>query len=423
MKIQIVNTIKRAMRLGFFHLLSANIFLQITGFGMQLFLTNFLEPADIGRIRVLQSFISVAVIFAGVGLNTAVLKYCSEDIEDNERKRIFINSFKLSILTSFITLLIMLGLSFFNLYSRDPITSGAIKLYLAIIPFSVLNSLILAYLQAQKKVKEMSRMQILVKCINIILVVIMVILFKFPGYVYGMILGTSLDVLAFTIFLKDEIKLYHQVPLIKSYVHRLFYLGKFGFLTNALGQLIASTDVIMLNYLVGDSAKIGFYGTAQLVILGIRLIPATLNQLVIPYISSNAGNIEKVKKIFTEYRNKTVIIMTGLTVLAYLCGPWGIRFLFGNRYNEAIPFFQVLLIGLFFWSIYAPKGIVLLGLGYVQYNFYSSVVVQFCNTILNYFCITRFGAIGAAYATTISYVLGIFVTGYYYKKALERGPA
>ena len=70
--------IKDINKKGFFHLLSAKFLLRFFGFGSQLLVIKFLSATEMGQIKTMQSFISVATLLAGFGFNTAVLKICSE---------------------------------------------------------------------------------------------------------------------------------------------------------------------------------------------------------------------------------------------------------------------------------------------------------------------------------------------------------
>jgi len=64
---------------GFFHLLSANLLIQVVAFFSQLFVAGILSPDDIGRIKVIQTFLSIFSVVAGMGFSSSTLKLCSEN--------------------------------------------------------------------------------------------------------------------------------------------------------------------------------------------------------------------------------------------------------------------------------------------------------------------------------------------------------
>lgn len=79
---QILNEIKQK---GFFHLLSANLLIQAVAFASQLFVAGILSPEDIGRIKFIQTLLSVFSIFAGMGFSASTLKLCSENRTETEK--------------------------------------------------------------------------------------------------------------------------------------------------------------------------------------------------------------------------------------------------------------------------------------------------------------------------------------------------
>jgi O-antigen/teichoic acid export membrane protein len=413
--------IKKSFRLGFFHLLSANLFLQIAGFGMQIFLTRMLLEVDIGRIKILQSFIAIIIILAGLGVNTAILKLCSENTNDDKKQIIFINGFKIIlVIATFITVIVYLISSFSTMLSRDVIVNTAMKYYCLQVPFIVLNDLGIAYLQAQKKIQLMSKMQILLRILIIIFSLLMTYIFGFYGYIVGIVGSNIIASIIFFVLFKNEKIRFNQVKVEYTYISKILNIGVFAFAANIIGQITASTDIIMLNYLVGDNEQIAYYGIAQLVIMGLRLIPTTLNQIMTPYLSQHSASIEKVKEIYNTYNKRMFILMLGTSILGILLVPFVIPFIFGQSYKESIQYFRILLIGLFFWSIYSPKGITLLSIGKINFNFYATLVVSVINVILNFIFIKNLGMIGGAYATMISYFLGIFTVGYAFKKVISK---
>ena len=75
---RILDIIKDTYNKGFFHLFSANTLIHLIEFGSQLFIAWILIAEDIGRIKSFQSFAAIAVVIAGLGFNTSVLKLCRE---------------------------------------------------------------------------------------------------------------------------------------------------------------------------------------------------------------------------------------------------------------------------------------------------------------------------------------------------------
>ena len=86
--------------------------------------------------------------------------------------------------------------------------------------------------------------------------------------------------------------------------------------------------------------------------------------------------------------------------------------LFGNNYIQSIPIFNVLLIGLFFWSIGSVNAMTLLCRGRPDLNFYTVLIEGIINIALNIIFIMHMGVIGAAVATAITYFIRFIINSY-----------
>ncbi|MGF9964009.1 polysaccharide biosynthesis C-terminal domain-containing protein [Bacillus rhizoplanae] len=412
-----INYIKeKAMKIGFVHLLSANFLLQIAGFGGQIFLTKILSVEDIGRIKVLQSFLSNLIIIAGLGLNVAVLKLCSEKISEERKLDLFKGGFRISLYFSILITLLTIILACFNVISSDNQINDIMRYYALQIPFLVIGAYFAAYLQSQKKIHLMSKVQSISKVIVVIISVLGAYFYGIDGYVVTLVISLSLTTLLFLPFLKSELKSMKFRKVERSLITVPLKLGGYSFITNLLGQLVVTFNVLILNYMNGNQAEIGYYGIAQLIITSMMIIPNTLNQMMIPYISEKTGKINQLAEMLKRFEKRMLIMTTLLCVLASVFVPFLLPLVFGEKYINSIPYFQILVVGLLFWSIYSPKGITLVSIGRVDVNLKVSLISFIINVVLNVFLIYKFGTIGAAVATTATYFITIFINKYYFRK-------
>ncbi|UOK57880.1 oligosaccharide flippase family protein [Bacillus sp. OVS6] len=318
-----INHIKeKALKIGFIHLLSANFLLQIAGFGGQIFLTKLLSVEDIGRIKVLQSFLSILIIVAGLGLNVAILKLCSEKISDEKKERLFEVGFKLSLFSSiFITLLTVL-VAFFNGFSSDTYINNMMKYYALQIPFLVIGVYFFAYLQSQKKIHLISKVQSISKVIVVIISVLGAYFYGIDGYVLTLVISLSLTTLLFLPFIKSELKSMKLQRIERHLINSSLRLGSYSFITNLLGQLVVTFNILILNYMNGSQKEIGYYGIAQLIIISMMIIPNTLNQMMIPYISEQTGEKYQIEKMLKKFEKRMLVMTTSLCILAFFLVPF-----------------------------------------------------------------------------------------------------
>ncbi|MDC6158982.1 flippase [Bacillus albus] len=409
----------KALKIGFVHLLSANFLLQIAGFGGQIFLTKILSVEDIGRIKVLQSFLSNLIIIAGLGLNIAILKLCSENVSQERKMGLFKAGFRISLYFSIVMTAITICLAIFNVFSSDNSINELMKYYAIQIPFLVMGAYFASYLQSQKKIHLMSKVQSISKILVVVISVIGAYLYGIDGYVLTLVLGLSLSTLLFVPFLKLELKSMKFQKINKEFMRLPLKLGSYSFATNLLGQLVITFNILILNYMNGNQAEIGYYGIAQLIITSMMIIPNTLNQMMIPYISEQTGKMTQIKGMLKRFEKRMLVMTISLCVLAFFLGSLLIPVIFGENYKSSVPYFQVLIFGVLFWSIYSPKGITLVSIGRVDINFKISMISFSINLILNLVLIKHLGTMGAALATVLTYLITIFVNRYYFKKVLD----
>jgi O-antigen/teichoic acid export membrane protein len=97
---------------GFFHLLSTNVLIQMLGFGSTLAVAKLLSPEELGSVKLLQSYSGIFAVFAGFGLSTALLKYCSENRSEEEKEAIFGATMARAAMATFATLVCGAALCF-----------------------------------------------------------------------------------------------------------------------------------------------------------------------------------------------------------------------------------------------------------------------------------------------------------------------
>lgn len=418
---RILDSISHALvlagRTGFIHLLSANLLIQIAGFGGQIFLTRILSVEDIGAIKILQSYLNIFVVLASLGLNTAVLKLASEDIERKEQINIFNICLILTIFSSLILIIIVYLLMDSSLLNIDPI----FEKYILILPLLSLINLIIVYLQSQQKIKLISNVQSFSKIFIVIISVLIAYLYDFEAYIFSLIVLNFITFIIIIPFIKHELITIIRVKFSKGILIKIKNIGIFALGANLLSVLLANVNIIMASSLIDNISEIAFYSIAQLIIITMMMIPSTLGQVMVPKISKVSKNLGEVFIMYKKYRIKNTILAISVAILAGILAPFIIPFVFGEEYRNSVIYFEILLIGFVCWSVYSPKSITLVGIGKSNYNFYVSLISFVFNVILNYFLIKSLGVIGAALANSITYFITIFINIFFFEKIFKKG--
>ena len=128
---------------GFYHLLSANYLIRFLGFASQLIVAWIITTEDVGRIKVMQSYMSVFVVLASFGFNVSILKLCSEDRSEKQKNYLFRKGLTYSLVSQILTIALIFFLVYFELLSQDFIINKVFLVYALGLAPLVLDGIIL----------------------------------------------------------------------------------------------------------------------------------------------------------------------------------------------------------------------------------------------------------------------------------------
>ena len=412
-----ITLILNIKRKGFFHLLSANFLINLFGFGSQLFVAKFLSSTDLGRIKTMQSFISLAVIIGGFGLNTAVLKLCSENKSLDEKKLILKENLKFSFIGTFVVIIIMAWLALRGYLSPDVAINRWMLLFMFSIPSAIFTSLFICYIQALKKIQVMAYAQIAIRSFGVISLIIFTYFWQLPGFILSSVLFGLIALIP--LFRLTEIN-WKGEQARSDIWKQSFYYGKWSVACNGLNAFGVSIGIFLLNYLVKDREILGDYGLAMIFILALNQVTGTVQAIATPFFSEKHNNKSEFVRVLKKYQKLLIILAGSIAFLAILIVPLLIKLAYPGKYQMAGVFFQILAIRYFFWSCYALLGVALIGLGQMKANFIASSINVLFAVFLTVSFIRLWGPIGVAYAQALSGLVATGVSIVIFKKAFRK---
>lgn len=75
---------------GFFHIIAGSTLAKIAGFVSVFFLPRFLSKADYGLLTYVDNIRNYVMLFNGIGITQATLRYCAQKGSDEEKKGYFL---------------------------------------------------------------------------------------------------------------------------------------------------------------------------------------------------------------------------------------------------------------------------------------------------------------------------------------------
>lgn len=177
------------------------------------------------------------------------------------------------------------------------------------------------------------------------------------------------------------------------------------------------SDIILLKYMKSADVA-GVYNVAFTILTAVYMLPGAIYQkFLLPKIHRWAHHDRK--KFFQIYRqgNTTMLILGLLAMLAiWLLAPWGINFLFGQKYHQAVGLLMVLAVSVPILFVASSVGSTLVTQTHMKSKVKCMGTVAGINIILNILLIPHYGAYGAAASTIISNIALLLIYFFYAEK-------
>lgn len=403
---------------GFFHLLSANVLIQLFSFASQLLVAGILSPDDVGRIKIIQSYLSIFSVIAGMGFNASTLKICSENRSESENRDFLNTALGFTLISSTIVYLLILLLNYLKIFSTDLLIIMLVPAGLFPVISNSLYVTYIAYFQAIKEIKLYSYLTIFNKIISISAIILLTYFWGIKGYYLAFNLGFILMILIIFFRIKKDIPLSFSFNWKEKYKQHSVYARE-NLLAAIISELSGYMDIILIGWMIKNMDEIGYYSFALTLTIALRIFPSTVQQITIPYFSSFESGKEKFMEIFKKYNRLlfTVIIISLILFLLFV--PPILQIIYGNKYENSVNYLFYLAIGWSFRNLNQLQSGAIFGLGKIKYNAFIGVLVLIFNCLVYPISIYHFGITGVAYASIPSGIVFLFASRYYFNKAVK----
>ncbi|MEW5977029.1 MAG: flippase [Acidobacteriota bacterium] len=298
-----------------------------------------------------------------------------------------------------------------------PLQGTLLILALAWIPIGLAYLLLQNLLLGIQAVRAYNRIELASKLVSVGLIAIIILVGLVT--VETVFVASLLALLiSFFLALKCLVKRITGGPTLS---HDLFFQNmRYGFkayLTALFAFLMLRADLLMIRYLL-DAEQAGYYSVAANLADLVYLLPATVGTIVFPKLAALDSSRDK-WRLSRQLTFGVGALMVPITLLAAVSAKMVVSFLFGERFLPAVPAFLLLLPGILFYSaafclpflssIGLPRGVLWLWAAVVAFNLSINACI-----------IPRFGILGAAGVSSVTYTLCFFVFTFYAWK-LARG--
>ena len=419
-----LETVKVAVRKGFLYIFTGSFLSKISRFIASFAIVRILDKTDYGVWAYAQNIFQLFMLFDGLGIASGLLYYCSKAHTFEEKTAIMKFG---SFYGTFVNFLISIAVVVFSFSGLIPIKEASVLL--AILSFSSIPRINFSAREQYLRSLFRSREYGFVLVANSLFYMVLAITFAFFFGVMGLALveyiAPLFGMLSIAYVLKD---LKNRNLVWKDIVPKDLRkeIIKYSFVssaTNVLSQLLYLLDVFVLGYMSKNANTIASYKVATLIPYNLTFIPLSAMVFAYPYFAKYSTDREWVRTKYKDMLKVLVLLNSSISISGILFAPWIISILFGTKYLDAVPVFRVLMLGYFVAGTFRiPSGNILPANGKLRVNFWNAIVSGTANILLDVVMIKLYGAVGAAYATVIVYVISsVISTGYlwsYLKKSL-----
>jgi O-antigen/teichoic acid export membrane protein len=171
-------------------------------------------------------------------------------------------------------------------------------------------------------------------------------------------------------------------------------------------------DEVMLRHLT-NAQTVGIYAAAVKLSELCYFVPTALATSVLPaLLRARQQDPAAYAKRQQQYYDLSAAVAYALSVLVALVAPWVVRLAYGAEFADAAPILTVHIWASVFVFLGVARGQWLVNEGLQKFYLAATLAGAVANVLINLVLIPRWGGLGAAYATVISYALAGWFASY-----------
>ena len=399
------------------------VFSMFCMFLISVIVARYFSTEEYGIFNLVWTILNLAFLIALLGFQSSLTREVAIYKERKPSKLNDLISTSLIIVT--INSLILTGILFLNAENiskifNEPNLIYSLKISAFAIIFCVLIRVIISISRGLGRTKEQVYFQNILNLILFLIFVVVVMILNLE-FIYVFFAYLVSQILTF-IFLVCEI---WRNNLFKFKFSLNLNIGKELLLfsipllfSGILGYIMTWADTIMLGY-YKSSEVVGLYNAAAPIAKLLSIFLSSTAFLYAPIASQfyAQGKIKEMGRVY-QILTKWVFLLTLPTfALMFLFPEATIEFFFGAKYVSAALVLQILTLGFMFHTFLGLNGLTLVIIGQPKFNMIGDTFAVISNVILNIFLIPKYGIVGAAVATTVSYVIAnVFRSLWLYQK-------
>ena len=391
---------------------TASVVSLFVGFVVTVLLGRYLGAGDLGLYRMVSTIYGVAMLFAAIGIPAAIIKYVAEFKDDRDKSDAIVSS---GVITSLIIGIVFSVLFYFlsgifeGLFDM-PGLSGLLRLLSPVFPFALVGGALLGLLNGRREMKRYGLATIFQSVVMLVVSVSLI----YCGYgVTGVVIGVVIASVGWCLYLLLLTRGYFEITFdgYRGNTKTMLVFGVQIFGANAINMINYQADIILIGYFL-TATDVGYYAVAVGLSRFFWLIPQAIQTIIYPATSEYwaTNNHSALQTMIGKSMKYTACVLLPIGLGVGFFAEEIITTIFGEGFSYAVLPLQILLVGTIInGAVQRPIGSILYSIGRPDLNLRIFAGAAIANIILNLLLIPYLGIMGAAVATTTSFLIIVYL--------------
>jgi O-antigen/teichoic acid export membrane protein len=370
--------------------------------------SNLIPTEHFGKYSLLISLTVIALAFYQFGLPSGLSKFYIEESNPDKKRIIFSTSINIllinSILISVIVFIFSSGIS--NWLLNDKTYANLLALLFVVLIIDTISTQILQLMKTLEEAKKVVTYTALGAIINILMNLLFVVHFKFG--IWGIVISQAISSTAVLIFLIPLIRIHYHFVIDKNIAKSMILFCIPIIIAGVFNYGIDVIDRFILNIYYGQK-EVGIYSFSYRIAMVMNLFVISFRTAWIPH-SLNLFHSRDFKESFGKTFSKLLGAGLSILVIGTLLSDdlfkisFKDNYLFNSSYADGAVIIPFILLGYLFNGIATFYFVYPLTENRSKHFIYADGLGLLVNIIANLLLIPKLGMIGAAAATTLSYI-------------------
>lgn len=411
----IVKKVQQLFKGGFFHIFIGSILVKLIAFFSSIVIVRMVDKSAYAYLAYADNLYNYALAFAGLGMPSAICKYCAVAKSKDEDRAYLEFALKYGTIFQILTsCIVVLYVNYFDI--AFPEAKGIIYVLFFYPIVSNILSTLMGYVRAHENNKLYSKMAVIQTLFIFVGSVVFVNLWGIMGIAGARYIAIIIACGAAFKFIRQEIEGSRETKLLKKQKIDFLAMSVSLMVANLFTLIIPMNEMTLVSELLRSEIMTANYKVAT-------MIPSQLvfitQSIVIYYftIIAKMSDKKQIWKLSKKVGVVTVGIVMAVCLVGILSSPLIIRSVYGNQYADAIRLSSI------FWVVYGINASIrvlpmnfLPAIGVAKFNAVVSIITCGVHIVLTYCFISTWGVWGAGISAAIVYSVSAIAYWWYLRK-------